>query len=395
MAEQKGPRRTPIPELRVVFDTNVLYTESASDLLKQEAAKLIEEKGQLPDLKLTWYLPHVVVHERLYQMQKAAFELLPALRKLERIIGHNLNITEEIINTRVREAAERQRTTLGIEELPLATGKVDWERLITDALYRQPPFDPGKLEKGFRDALIAEAFLQLVEESPTTPKICRVALVTGDQLLTSAVRARTEASNNVRILGTLEELEGLISTLTSEASEEFVENIKTRIGDYFFEKGRDSSLYYKEDIRKRISETFADQLKEIPEKAERRENSSIWLINHPRFVRKEGQRVYWASRINVESKAYTTRPTWASLLTSALTRLAASVPSTQAVSPTAAPGPAAEQSVEAKEQQETVIATGTTSFEVLWSVVVTTKLNFTKPEIEKITHVGTSWKVSP
>src|SRR5205807_3699540 len=95
---------TKPPELRVVFDTNVLFTGSASDLLKQEAVELIQQNLHHSDLLLTWYLPEVVLHERLYQMQAIALGLLPSIQKVEKLLGHQLNITEDIVKQRANEA---------------------------------------------------------------------------------------------------------------------------------------------------------------------------------------------------------------------------------------------------------------------------------------------------
>jgi hypothetical protein len=63
-------------QLRVVLDTNVLYTGSASDLVRQEIATVIQQT-KYADLEVVWYLPDIVRHERQYQMQKRALELQP------------------------------------------------------------------------------------------------------------------------------------------------------------------------------------------------------------------------------------------------------------------------------------------------------------------------------
>lgn len=158
------------PELKVVFDTNVLWTGSASDLLKQEVSELIEANSQHSDLAISWYLPEIVRHERQFQMLTQSLELLPSIQKLERLLGHNLNINEGIIKQRVNEAIESQITKLGINVIRLDTARVEWRDLILNAAYRRPPFSQGPKEKGFRDALVVEAFLQLVSDSQSRPK---------------------------------------------------------------------------------------------------------------------------------------------------------------------------------------------------------------------------------
>src|SRR5437763_16251597 len=102
---KKTKHRKP-PDLKVVFDTNVLWPGSASDLLKQEVTELIANNSKHADLTISWYLPDIVRHERQFQMLTQSFELLPSLRKLERLLGHNLNITEQIIERSVNDAIE-------------------------------------------------------------------------------------------------------------------------------------------------------------------------------------------------------------------------------------------------------------------------------------------------
>ena len=86
MTAEAKQRKHQRPQLRVVFDTNILFTDSASDLVRQEAVNLIKE-STFPDLEIQWYLPEMVRHERQYQMQKRALELLPPIAKVERLLA--------------------------------------------------------------------------------------------------------------------------------------------------------------------------------------------------------------------------------------------------------------------------------------------------------------------
>src|SRR6266851_5888210 len=49
------------------------------------------------------------------QMLNHAYELLPSVQKLERLLGHNLNITAEILRQRVQDTIDRQVEELGIK----------------------------------------------------------------------------------------------------------------------------------------------------------------------------------------------------------------------------------------------------------------------------------------
>jgi hypothetical protein len=131
MTSEIKAHKHQIRQLRVVFDTNALYTGSASDLVQQEAANLIKQSA-FPDLQIQWYLPEIVRHERQYQMQKRALELLPAIARVERLLGHNLAITQEILISSVEKAVCQRQEELGLLSLGLDYGKVEWQRVILD-----------------------------------------------------------------------------------------------------------------------------------------------------------------------------------------------------------------------------------------------------------------------
>ena len=193
-------KRKPPPELKVLFDTSILFTQPAYDLTRPDVRQLIEKNSSHPDLALSWYLPRVVVGERQYQMQQRALALLPNLEKLERLLGHKLNVTPDILATRVEAAITDQIDKMSITVLDLDTNAVDWPTVITRAVRRDLPFEAGNTEKGFRDCLIAQTFFQLVRDSPTTPGHCRLAVVTSDVRLAEYVHEGTNEAKNVRVL---------------------------------------------------------------------------------------------------------------------------------------------------------------------------------------------------
>jgi hypothetical protein len=285
----------------VLFDTNVLYTGSASDLVRLEAANLIRD-SVFPDLEIHWYLPEVVRHERQYQMQKRALEMLPTLARLEKLLGHNLAVTEQVLIDSVEKAVSDRQTELGFISLPTDYSKIDWNRVVLDAAYRKPPFQDGETEKGFRDRIIVECFLQLVTDSPKTPHVCRIVLLTNDKLVTEAVQARSTGSTNVSVLPTLEELKGLINTLVSQVDEAFLTLLRPKAEKLFFVPKEQSTLFYKENIQAELEQRFAGELVVLPPGATSRTNGT-WRINAPNFVKKTGRRIQWASRISVEVEA--------------------------------------------------------------------------------------------
>jgi hypothetical protein len=296
-------KKKQIPELKVLFDTNALYTQMASDLVKPEVALLVKEHSNYADHKLSWYLPDIVRHERQFQMIKAGLSLVPSINKLEKLLGHNFGINESILESRVKQAVDSQLAELKLTVVGVDVNKVDWEKMMLNAVYRRPPFDPGEREKGFRDALVIESLLQLIDQSPVTPTVCRVVLISEDKLLSEAAKLAVASFTNVRILNTLEELRGLISTLVSEVDEKFVEEIQNKAKSYFFAKEDKTTLFYKEGLRDQIKEQFSQELDAKPEGINEIE-AGTWYIGNPRFVKKEAQRIFWASRIEPTFTGY-------------------------------------------------------------------------------------------
>lgn len=382
-------KKKPIPELRVVFDTSVLFTQVVYDFVRSEVRQLIEGNSKHPDLSICWYLPNIVVEERRHQMQRKASELLPSIAKLEKLLGHNLNITNNILANRVNEAIEKQLGELGISILDIDTTIVDWKDLIHRSVYRYPPFGPGEQEKGFRDALIAETFLQLVKRSPATPTICRLAIVASDGPLKEYVTSSTKDTKNVRVLSTISELESLINTLVSEVTEEFVAELKEKASKLFFEKENKASLYYKETISEKIKESYGEKLKEVPKEGLLRENGTWWIYD-PVFVKKERQRIFWITPIFVDIKLfkyeYVERET---AITSGLLPLP---PALRQFEQTNVPRALGLPSLLGNLPKRIDVATGQSMFEVHWSTNITQAKKLTSPLIHKLQFVGTKWE---
>lgn len=280
-------------------------------------------------------------------------------------------------------------TGLNLDLLNLDSSRVDWVRLSNDAVFRRPPFEPGEKEKGFRDSLIMESFVQLVEQSPSTPSLCRVVLVTEDDLLSRAVRARTEHRTNVAILASIEELKSLINTLVSKVSEEFVTALKTTAATYFFDRSNKEGLYYKFDVRKIIKNKFGKQLTELPAGATERVNEK-WLISTPKFLKKEARRISWASRVTINVQTY--RHEEPKLEQADLPQLWASKPEGQgSVATRSSEMLFGALSAALLGSGKLLYKTGRSVFEVFWTATVNARRKLMNPHLDDVTFVSTTW----
>ena len=284
-------------QLKVFFDTNMLWTSSASDLIPGPIADLILGKNADPLLDVQVYVPQIVVEERVYQMRANADALLPNLIKLERVIGHSLAITSEILKDRIRSTVDARVSHLGLRLVEVDYAGVNWPKLVTAAVNRLPPFDPGEKEKGFRDAIALEAFMQELDRSPKTPSRCIVVFVSGDKVLRDAAKNRTAAASNVRILQTLPDLSDLINTLSSELTEVTVEKLRAKAASMFFtDHLNKNALFYTARVKELTEEQYGLRIHEVPLGASVITQKAHW-VDKPVFVKKIGAVIFWTTRL--------------------------------------------------------------------------------------------------
>lgn len=362
--------------LKVLFDTNVIFTGSASDLLRKEITDLITSHSSLSDISIEWYLPQTVLQERLFQMRKRGLELLPSIQKLERLLGHNLNITEEIIENRIQDTINKQIENIKLKIFNLQIEKIDWPKIIHNSLNRLPPFEDNEKEKGFRDALIIETLKQVIAASPSTPSVCRIIYISNDIVCRNAALEISSDKKNVYVFEKAEELVSLINILNSEITEELISTIKNVAQHLFFIKEDKTTLYYTENIRAKISEDYAKELKEKPDAADTRENGT-WWINPPGFEKKEKQKIFWRSLIEVDfinfKTSYEANPQ------KSLTEIFATKESSSGL-------------FSVSTQKKDKINEGQTRFEVIWSVTLTTTKKLKSPKIESIKFIDNTYK---
>lgn len=360
--------------LNVLFDTSVIFTGSASDLFRKEVVDLFENHSAVSDIDVVWYIPEIVLKERIFQMNKKGNELLPSIQKLEKLLGHNLGINHEIVKLRIDESIKKQIEKYNVKIAKTDTTKVDWDNLINNAAFRKPPFEDSEKEKGFRDALILEALKQIITNSPTTKSICRIIFFSNDGLLHNAAKALEETIKNLNVFSNIEELISLINILTSQITEELIDSIRDEAGKIFFVKNDMSTLYFTEGIRKKISEDFAKELSSKPEGIDERENGT-WWVNKPGFEKKDKQRVFWKSIIEVDYEYFKT-----TLKTNPSKSLADILQSKESNNPFFTTAPLFSTD---KEK----ISDGKTRFEVLWSVTLTTNKKLKNPKIESLNYI--------
>lgn len=374
--KRKKKKKPSAPKLCVAFDTNVHYTDLAHHLLRRDAKELIQSNSDHADLQVEWFLSTFVTGERNHQMRTKANELYSNIEQLEKLLGDQLT-TRDIVSDRIRGVIDEQCAELGISLIELDADDVDWDDLIRRSVYRLPPFDPGSKEKGFRDAFIAESFLQLVTDSPKTPTSCQLTFVSSDELIREYIQERVGGQKNVRVLENLNELEGLIKTLLSKVPEDKIAEWQKRAADYFFVEGDESTWFYEEGLRKLLSKKYAAELAETLEGKFNRK-AVTWYIGTPVFIKKSRRRLHWMTRIRAESKL--TREASSGTSPGGLLTIAS-----QTVSPS-------ESSLLFPKWEDA--GTATSAIEVYWSVSVSPEREtLSRPKLDDTRFDGTKWEM--
>jgi hypothetical protein len=207
------------------------------------------------------------------------------------------------------------------------------------------------------------------------------------------------------VLSSIEDLRGFINTLASQVDERYVVSWRAKAEKLFFVKKSEDTLFYRAGIREEITEKFKEQLTALPEGATLRENNT-WYIGETNFVRKDGQRVFWSTRIKIQTQAFELvvkpnqsvyQPLKSVLAPGGRTvaDLMASMQPTSINSPLSTglglPPSTAQQFYLGPEK--ILRYEGNDIYDVLWSVEVTTSHDMRRQKVEDFVHVGTEWEM--
>lgn len=372
-----------IPKLIVVFDTNPLFTQVASDLVNSDLKRIIRENSSHADLEIEWCLPDVVVGERKFQMIEKANDFMPMLGKVEKLLGHKFGIGADTLELHVDKAINSEIEELSLSVISVDTNKIDWDDIISRSTMRLPPFEKGQKEKGFRDCIIAHSFLQKRESSPATPSFCRLVLVSKDKRLKEYVQEKSKECKNIRLLDDLGELENLVNTIVSVIPEEFAKELSDKSIKLFFEKNKNNTFYYKHSITEKVREQYSDELSLAYADDHHRENGT-WYISNPIFIKKDKNIIYWMSKIEPEFEIYKYDQ---KISTGGPELGLRGGESSTATNP--GEGLKGLTILSALANQTKVTAwTGRDRFEVYWNCNLSSAHNLTSPKLEKIVHRG-------
>lgn len=349
-------------QIKIFTDTNIVHAAQAHLLVSNAMYKYVSEHKEIESVALKWFLPAMVVEERRHQMLSAALALSPKLAEVEKLLGHSLALTPEVMADRVNSKVSRTIEELGIDVCELDISSMDWNEIIERSAKRQAPFEiSSEKEKGFRDAIIANTFIQEVNRSPKTPRACLLVFISGDKRVREYIEEKTSDSGNVRILETLDELKSLLNAIASEVTEEFLAEILPKARNVFWDFDKEEGLYAKEGIFNKITEQYESELNSTNSNfpGSYRHSGKVTL-GEQTFINKSGQTVTWSRTVYIGFKLVKYDMDKAKDKTGLL-GLALG--------------------------EQTIVATGQSIFSVVWQHQVSTKGNIIKPKVVEIDFV--------
>ncbi|VWM09573.1 PIN domain-containing protein [Burkholderia lata] len=221
-----GKSTAGVPCLHLVLDTNILYDEGSGDCFFSPSIKKVIVDKAYKNLNVRWIIPRMVRLEREYHLREKAKHIISKANKdLPSILADNWIKDTEKVHAAISSHAQSEIDELGVTVRECMPDKVDWNRIMECSGLRLPPFDPNeKAEKGFKDAIVAETFVQIQDEISEFVHDSAI-LVTKDEMLADHVGARIDSQRCkvLRSIGALlSELNFLIADIDAEQANELL-----------------------------------------------------------------------------------------------------------------------------------------------------------------------------
>ena len=302
MSDQAQP-----PHFHVAFDTNSLFVEAENKLIQATLSELILERIEIGVPPISWYLLDVVRAERHHQMLLVAQKLESQANKVGKLLGKDFGITKKGLEQGIESVIEQEIKKHKLEIRNLDVSSVDWVSLIKSATTRTPPFEEGKTEKGFRDAIVLETFSQLVADKSKV-KGQNFVLLTNDKRLKEALGERMQGKGNVSAVDDAPTLLSMLNAYASHISEQELEGLLERAHQLFYREGHGESLFYKWQLEKNIRDHTHFLLLQPPpgRGTDTYVNAFLSSVGPTTFVDRKDQQVTFATYIDFFVTATTT-----------------------------------------------------------------------------------------
>ena len=379
-------------KLAVVFDTSAIYTDSGFRIISAEVKRLIQDTRKNAALDVTWLVPSVVLQERIYRLQQKIASLMAQLSSISDLTGGDLDISEGSLLEALDRKVQQTLGDYGIEVREPDWPRIDLKQMAADSANRQPPFNPGNPEKGFRDAIVLETYLQLLQDPRFADHLA--VLLTTDELLRKAVARRAGAFGNQYPPGSSEDIRGTIATISEELELELINRMVSVASALFFTPSDPNSVFARFGIPAKIQSQYESAFSARPPGADLRRTFAP-TIYQSRFVEKVGDRFHWSNQIAFPSVAYritySVGPSSSSLGVAATGTYSSDLLGDDPSSLGTGAISSASSGFPLPNPSYVPTSNGRTLFEVVWSAIYSEDQGLTEPNVEKLIFRGTEW----
>lgn len=247
-----------IPKYLVIFDTNILlhHFPAVEHLItKYISDERVDIKFLIPDLVSLEYQ-----HNYLVRITEAAQKYNGGGKDLNNLIGVR-HKKFEISKEKAYKKAARKLKILGINEFPIKYKKINLEKIAKMAAFHDSPFQPVG-DKGFKDALIAEGIIDLLNENS---KYDILVFICKDEMLRTHALDLTKSYSHLKVYESPPDFETELNLHLLQINDKLIDEIRKEADKEF------SNIYRTENIEARIHESYSSLFS----------NPKPLLINNP------------------------------------------------------------------------------------------------------------------
>lgn len=240
------------PSYIVLFDTNTLVEGNP---LREAVANLINTYKGDHRLGIKFLIPDVVREEFKKHFLKKVKEARVGYIKHSGDLVNLMNVKLpkfDVEESQVLSKAGKilKDHAIGVLETPIK--KINLKGLIKKAVYYEPPFQESK-EKGFKDSIIAET---IVVNLPKLTKGAQVIFICKDEVLRQYLSTYQPKFPNFKVYESVPDFESELRLYLLERDDKLVVEITKEAEAAFYKSDDKNSLFFKEDIPRKLFETF-------------------------------------------------------------------------------------------------------------------------------------------
>lgn len=257
--------RLPLADYLVIPDTNCLFTKEIGSIVSggfENAWKRAVENGNL-ELVVPSVVRDELLARRMHVVSQSLANAGKNLETISKISGKPLKSLPTLESLRRLTAkrldgyfksAKAQVVTVPIKSIP-------WKSVLQSAIDRTPPFtsfkmleDDSVLDKGFKDAVIFEAFTILAAKARHN-KI--KVLLTKDSLLGQAFGNRFGKTAGYLLFPTIDEFGSFLLISRNEAKKAIAQKIQAKVGSVFYSENDAECVYFRFKVYDEIVKRFS------------------------------------------------------------------------------------------------------------------------------------------